>query len=542
MYSKSIDIKISFYRYLHAGVNDLTRSEKAAKSVIVIIIFTLGSKLLGFLREILIAAKFGSGVETDTFFVALAATSLLSSLLNTSINTTMIPVLSEVEAKEGKQGKNNHTNNILHIIIFISLGIIISGVLLAPLLIGITAPGFKGEQFEFGVRLIRIGLPVMVFSGIAGVFRGYLQSELMFMESAASKFPFNFVYIFFLVFLSGLYGIKGLMVTSVLAVGSQILIQIPGLKKARYKYRYEFNIRDKYIKKILVLISPVLLSVSVNDLNKIVDRALASNLVAGSISALNYSNRLKTFILEVFISAITTVIFPMLSQDANEQSMESMKKVMGYGINVILIITIPATVGLVVLSKPIVRIAFERGAFDTVATSMTSGALVFYALGLVGMAMRTLLDRVYYSLQDTKTPLINGAIAVGFNIVLNLILIRFMAHRGLALATSIATIIATVLLYYGLVKRLGSLSTKKYIKCALKSLIASLAMGVVAYTVYHGIHRVTNGSFIMDLASLLVAIGLAVIVYSLLIYIFRVDEVLLVVDKLRKKISAKYSA
>ena len=117
-----------------------------------------------------------------------------------------------------------------------------------------------------------------------------------------------------------------------------------------------------------------------------------------------------------------------------------------------------------------------------------------------------------------------------------------MAHRGLALATSIATIMATVLLYYGLIKKLGSLGTKKYIKCALKSLIASLAMGVVAYTVYHSIHRVTNGSFIMDLASLLVAIGLAVIVYSLLIYIFRVDEVLLVVDKLRKKISAKYSA
>ena len=208
------------------GVNNLTRSEKAAKSVAIIVIFTLASKLLGFFREILIAAKFGSGTETDTFFVALAATNLLSSLLNTSINTTMIPVLSEVEARKNKQEKNTHTNNILHIILVISLLIILLGQILAPSCIRVIAPGFEDEQFMLAVRLMRIGLLVMVFSGIVGVFRGYLQSELMFTESAASQFPFNFVYIFFLVFLSSLFGINGLMVASVLAVGSQTLIQI----------------------------------------------------------------------------------------------------------------------------------------------------------------------------------------------------------------------------------------------------------------------------------------------------------------------------
>ena len=221
----------------------MTRTEKAAKSVIVIIMFTLGSKLLGFIREVLISAKFGSGIENDTFFVALAATSLLSSLLNTSINTTMIPVLSEVESKEGKQGKNRHTNNVLHIVFFLSLAIVLLGIVLAPLIIRIIAPGFIDEQFRFAVNLMRIGLPVMVFSGIVGVFRGYLQSELMFMESAAAMFPFNFVYLFYLVFLSSLFGIKGLMITSVLAVGSQILIQIPGLKKAKYEYKYAFILK-----------------------------------------------------------------------------------------------------------------------------------------------------------------------------------------------------------------------------------------------------------------------------------------------------------
>jgi len=523
------------------GVNNLTRSEKAVKSVAIIVIFTLASKLLGFFREILIAAKFGSSTETDTFFIALAAINLLSSLLNTSINTTMIPVLSEVQARKNKQEKNTHTNNILHIILTTSLLIISLGLILAPSCIRIIAPGFEDGQFMLAVRLMRMGLFVMVFSGVVGVYRGYLQSELMFTESAVSQFPFNFVYIFFLVFLSNVFGINGLMAANVLAVGSQILIQIPGLRKAGYKYKPVFDIKDEYIRKVLLLVPPVLLSVAVNDLNKIIDKALASNLVVGSISALNYSNRLQTFVLGVFVSAVTTVMFPMLSQEANKEGIEDMKKVMGFGINVILLITIPAAVGLIVLSEPIVRAAFERGAFDAVATSMTSGALVFYSLGLVAMALRTLLDRVFYSLQDTKTPLKNGTVAVGLNIVLNLILVKFMAHRGLALATSITTIIATLLLYNELKRKIGSLGTKRYVECGLKSLAASLVMGLVACLVYNSIYRAIGGSFILDLVSLLVAIGCAVLAYLLLIYLFKIKEVIMIAERIKQKRSVKYS-
>ncbi len=126
---------------------------------------------------------------------------------------------------------------------------------------------------------------------------------------------------------------------------------------------------------------------------------------------------------------------------------------MGYGVDLILLITIPATVGLIVLAKPIVEIAFQRGEFDATATMMTSQALIFYSVGLVSMALRLLITRVYYSLQDTKTPMINGAISVGFNIVLNLMLVQYMGHAGLAFATSIATTIATILMFYGLKKR-----------------------------------------------------------------------------------------
>lgn len=514
----------------------MSKSNQTSKSALIIIIFTLGSKLLGFIREILIAAKFGSGMETDTFFVAMTATFLITGFLSNAISTTFIPVLSEIESKEGKKGKIEHANNMLNIIFVLSILLVIGAWIAAPIIVKLLAKGFQGEQFELSLQLTRIGLPMILFGGILGVFTGYLQSEQKFISTAAIGFPFNFVYIFFLLFLSSKFGIKGLMVTAVIAVGSQFLIQIPEARISGYKYIFKFNLKDKYIKKVILLSFPVLIGVAINDLNAIVDRTLASSLVSGSISALNYANKLNILILSVFVSAITTVIFPLLSKESNSDNIPGMKKLMGRGINFILLITVPATVGLIVLAKPIVEIAFQRGAFDPIATLMTSQALVFYAIGLVAMALRLLLNRVYYSLQDTKTPMVNGAISVGFNIVLNIILVKFMNHSGLALGTSIATIIATLLLLHGLKKKIGSLGIKAYITTFLKTGLASGIMGVVVYFIYHGLYGTLRVSKSYKLISLLVAVLIAAIVYVVLCYVFKIEEVRDVVSKIKARL------
>ena len=462
-------------------------------------------------------------------------------MITGSINTTMIPVLSEVEAKEGKVGKRSHTNNLLNIIFLISVVIIALAWVLSPNIIKVLAPGFEGEQFKLAVLMMRIGLPAIFFAGVQGVFRGYLQSELMFTESAASNFPFNFVYIFFLIFLSGIFGIKGLVVTSVLATVAQISIQIPGIRKAGFGYKYILDFKDRYVKKIIYLIPPVLISVGVNDLNNIIDKSLASTLVAGSISALNYANRLVGLTTGIFISAIITVIFPMLSQEANKDSYDGLKKVTIHGINIILLITIPATVGMIVLANPIVKIAFERGVFDSTATYMTVGALIFYSIGLVGTAAKSMLGRVYYSLQDTKTPMIDSFITIGINIVFNFALIKFMAHRGLALATSISVIVTSVFLLYRLKGKIGSFGFTKSVKCGIKSLVAAAAMGVVVYLLDSILAGNMGGGTISELIALLISAGVGVLVYFVIIYLFKIDEVDWVIkvvqDRLRKVVA-----
>lgn len=511
-------------------------TQAAAKSIIIMMIFTLGSKLLGFFREMLIAAKFGSGMETDTFFIALTVTGLVTGFIGNAISTTFIPILSEIDSREGKKYKIEHTNNIVNVIFIVSILLVLVGWLCSPIIIKLLAKGFQGNQFNLTVKLTRIGLPMLLFSGFIGVFTGYLQSEQRFTSTAAVGFPFNFVYIFFLLFLTNKYGIEGLMVTSVVAMASQVLILVPEIRCTGYKYNFRFNFKDRYIKQIISLSLPVFIGVAINDLNTIVDKTLASSLIEGSISALNYANKLIGLILGVFISAITTVIFPMLAKELNGTNYDSMKKIMAYGINLILLITIPAMIGLIILSTPIVEIAFQRGVFDINATIMTSQALIFYSLGLVSMALNLLITRVYYSLQDTKTPMINGAISVVLNVILNIILVKFMEHSGLALATSLATTISTILLFYGLKKKIGSLGTKAYITTLIRSGIASGIMGAISYVAYNQIYAILGVSKLYNLISLMIAVGLGIIVYGVLCYIFKVEEVRDIVNKIKTRL------
>lgn len=511
-------------------------SRRAAKSVILITAFSLLSKLLGFLREILIAAKYGSGVETDTFFVAFSATLLLTNFFKEAIRTTFIPVISEVESKEGIQGKLEHTNNMINVTFFFSSIVVILGMIATPILVKLLAVGFTGDQANLAIRLTRIGLPSVVFSGVVGVIIGYLQSEGKFNTTAILGIPLNLAYIFFLLFLSKYFSIAGLMVALVVGTILQILLQIPEARALGFKYKPIFDLKDKYIKRMLYLSIPVLISVGINDLNAIVDKTLASTLIDGSISALNYSYKLIQLILGVFITAITTVIFPMLSKEANQGNMTGVKKTMAYGVNIVLLISIPAAIGMTVLAKPIIEIAFQRGQFTASDTIMTSQALIAYSVGLVSMALRLLGNNVYYAIQDTKTPMKNGAISVGANIVFNLILIRSLAHVGLALGTTIATTIGMVILFYGLNKKIGSIGIGEYFKVGFKIGLASIIMGAVAYFTYYGLYGMLGVSSLYKLISLIVAVGLAVIVYVVLCYALKIEEVRDFIEKAKERL------
>lgn len=513
----------------------MTKQQRIAKSAAMIAIFTLLSKGLGFLREVLIASRYGSGMETDTYFVAMTATIIVMSTIGAALNTTLIPIFSEIGERRGKEGRIRFLNNILNLVFFISLILAIIAYIISPLTIKVLAKGFVGEQFDLAVSLNRIGLPIIVFLGFTHVLSGYLHSLQIFGPHAIMGFPYNFVFLSYLLFFVGDRNIGMLMLVSVLASATQFLIQIPAVRNTGYRYSLNVNLKDPYLKKALYLVFPVLIGSAVDQINVIVDRTLASDLIEGSISALSYAARINDLIISVFIAAITTVVFPMLSSAFSRHDTNETVKILNQGVSIILIITVPASIGIFILAYPLVQVFFERGAFSENASIMTSGALIYYSIGLVAIAIRSMLNKVFYSFQDTKTPMINGAFGVLLNVVLNLLLIDLMQHRGLALATSISAIITTLTLFYRLRKKIGRLGTMSMILSFTKTLLASLVMGFVVYLIYYKLGIYLPQIRALQAVMLLVSIAAGVGVYFMILFVLMKKELRMLVRAATKR-------
>ncbi|NLY46745.1 MAG: murein biosynthesis integral membrane protein MurJ [Tissierella sp.] len=503
----------------------MTKKQHVAQSAAMIAIFTLISKGLGFVREVMIASKYGSGVETDTYFVAMTATVIIMGTLGSALNTTLIPIFSEIRGRGGRKAQRKYLNNILNIVVFITVILSILAFVFSPILIKILAKGFEGEQFDAAVRLNRIGLPIVIFLGITYVFSGFLQSNQIFGPHAIMGIPYNAVFLIYLLFFAKNADISVLMVVSVIAASTLFLILVPAVRHSGYRYSLNVNLYDPYLKKAMMLVLPVLLGSAVRQINAVIDKTLASELVEGSISALTYSQRINEMVISVFVMAITTVVFPMLSEAFSHGDDSQVKRIFNEGINIILLITVPATIGIMILAEPVVRIFFERNAFDSAATAMTSSALFYYSVGLIGSSLRLMLNKVFYSFQDTKTPMINGAIAVILNVVLNLLFVRFMDHNGLALATSISAIFTTVLLFIDLRKKMGQIGMKDMLITLGKTLFAAVIMGVVVYLIYFKLGSLIGVNKLIELILLLLSVGVGVVVYFGICIVLKVKEV-----------------
>ena len=392
----------------------------------------------------------------------------------------------------------------------------------SPIIIKILAKGFEGDQFDAAVRLNRIGLPIVVFLGITYVFSGYLQSNQVFGPHAIMGIPYNFVFLIYLLFLVKGGDITNLMVVSVIAASTQFLIQLPAVRHSGYRYSLSFDFRDPYLSKAMILVLPVLLGSAVRQINVVIDKTLASELVDGSISALTYSSRINEMIIAVFVMAITTVVFPMLSKAFSEGDTTQVRKIFNEGVNIILLITVPATIG-IMLAEPVVRIFFERNAFDELATAMTA-ALFYYSVGLIGLPSGSCSIRSSI-LPRYQDPMVNGTIAVVLNVVLNLLFIRFMGHNGLALATSISAIFTSVLLMVDLRKKMGPIGMKGILITFAKTLVAATIMGLIVYIIFFKLGALIISNKLVELIFLLLSIGIGVAVYFGLCLLLRVKEV-----------------
>lgn len=510
--------------------NKSSNGSKLAKSTLALVIFSLIGKIFGFFRESLTANVFGTTVEMSAYSLAQAATAMIAGFVTNSIATTFIPALQKAEQDLGSERKNYFTNNLMAISSVVSIILILLGWYFPKQLAFLTASKASPETFKIVVKLIQLGMPVVIFSCWVGVFTGYLQYGGKFAATGAISIPLNLVYIVYLMIFSHHIGIVGLTLASVFGALAQFLFLLPGSFKLGYRPQLIFDLKDKYVREAIELSLPVLVSVSVNDINTAVNRSLASGMGDKAPSILYFSNKMNTLFIGIFIAAITAIIFPILTRSFGKGNIEYGKKVMNASIKSTLFLTVPATIGMIILARPLIEIAFVHGKFTALDGVKATSTLRFYSLSLISISLTNVLNRIYYSLHDTKTPFIIGVINVVINVGLNLLVAHKFGTDGLACAVSIATTCAVLMGFYLLRKKIGNLGTKSYIKALVKTLMASSAMGLVA-CIYFPLENLlalisSGGLFtLLRLILLMIVVFIAAIIYLIILYYLGVREI-----------------
>ncbi|MGB7604378.1 MAG: murein biosynthesis integral membrane protein MurJ [Lutisporaceae bacterium] len=500
------------------------------KIALILMSITILSKVFGFARDIMLSYFYGASNISDAYLISITIPMVIFSFIGTGISTGYIPMYSNIERNHGAVEANKFTNNLINILLALCSIIVVFGLLYTDQIVKVFASGFKGETLILAVQFTRIALLGIYFSGIIYIFSGFLQLKGNYFIPALIGFPFNF-FIILSIIISSNTSIFVLSIGSVVAVAAQLLLMIPFLYKKGYRHKLVFDIHDKNIRNMTYIALPVIIGMSANQINVLVDRTIASIVAVGGISALNYANRLNGFVQGIFVLSITTVMYPLISKMAAENNITGLKKSLKEAIGSINILVVPATIGSLLFAKPIVKLLFGRGAFDELAISVTSYALFFYSIGMIGFGLREVLSRAFYSMQDTKTPMYNAAIAVILNIILNIILSRYMGIGGLALATSISAIFCTVLLFISLRKKIGPFGMKSISISFIKVLCASLIMGLMAKLTYNYLATIISPNL-----SLLISIGIGAVVYFATIYFMKIEDVDIVINAIKRKI------
>lgn len=507
-----------------------------AKSAFWLMVVTMLSKVLGFAREQVLAYFYGTGMYSDIYVTSMNIPLVIFASIGAALLTTFIPLYQEILNERGEERALKFSNSVMSIVIILSIILGILGYIFAEPLVKLFAMKFTGEKLILTVKFVRIMIGGVVFIGLSNLMTSYLQIKGDFTIPGMIGFPNNIVIILSMILSALTKNIYILPIGALIGMLSQFLFQVPFAIKKGYKFKLTIDLKDEYLKKMLWLVMPVLIGVSVNQVNVMVDRSLASGLETGVITALNNANRLNGFVMGLFIATLGAVIYPTLSKLSTENNKEKFAESVANSVNCVNLLVMPASIGAIILATPVVRILLQRGAFDDRSTSLTATALVFYSVGMIGFGLRDILGKVFYSLKDTKTPMINGVIAVVLNIVLNIALVKVMGHGGLALATSLSALICILLLFISLKKKIGYYGQDKIRSTFVKILLASIIMGVVTYFVYKFLFGILGLGLMKEAISLGVSVAVGAVIYVALIIVFKVEEVNMAIDMIKRKL------
>ncbi len=503
------------------------------------------SRILGFIREMVTTQIFGRTWVTDAFYSAFAIPDLMYRLLiGGALSAAFIPVFTSYLARNQEEEAWDVASTFINLVVLLLFLMMFFGVLFADKLAPLVAYAFEGEQRVLLVELMRVMFPAVFFTALAGLSRGILESYRYFTGPAFGPIVYNIAIITGAYFLGPVFGIKG-MATGVVvgAIGNMLLQLILVLRKiGAGGYKLSVNLKHPGMKRLLLLMVPSVVGLSVTQINLIINQNLASGLNPGDITALRLANRLMELPVGIFVTSISTALFPTMARQVANNEMDEFKEMLTRGLSAIFFVMVPAAVGLATLRVPIVRLLFQRGEFSHLDTQATAYALLFYSVGILGLGGVQLLVRAFYSLHDTMTPLKIGVFTVALNVALNLIFLRFttLSHGGLALAYSIATTFNALVLLLVLNRKVKGLHSSRLTISLAKFLICALLMAAVV----NGVANFTEGIYgIETIKGRGLQVGLSImagiLVYGFAALILGTEELFAVVRLLSERVRKK---
>lgn len=510
------------------------------KAAGVIGIATFSSRILGFIRDMVLARLFGATPAADAFYVAFRIPSLLRELFaEGSMSGAFIPVFTEYQSRRSKQEAWELASAAFTTLLTIVTLVTLVGILAAPWLVQLLAPGFHSspEKLALTTLLARVMFPYLLFISLAAMAMGILNSVRAFAVPAYAALFLNIFIIGCALLLSPHLEepILGVAIGVVAGGVAQFVMQLPSLKVRGLLFGFRFEPGHPGVKRIGQLMIPSLLGMSVTQVNLTISTILAS-FIAGAPTYLFYGMRLIQFPLGIFGVALAMAILPTLSAQATRGAMEELKATLGFGLRMIVFIMFPAMLGLIFLRTPIVHLFFEHGTFTAHDTAETAMAVLCYAVGLWAFGGVRIIVAAFYSLQDTKTPAIAAAVAVAANIVFSLLLMSSLGASGLALATALAGMVNGGILVAVLNRRLGGVEWGSIGRSAGRVMVACIPLVLACLWVAGAQVWMHEGEWAAKSVMLAVAIGLSLSGYLGVHALFRSEELDLVWGMVRNKI------
>jgi putative peptidoglycan lipid II flippase len=524
------------------------KSASVARSAGIVSLAVMASRILGLVREVIFAKLFGASASyaNDAYVIAFRIPNLLRDLFaEGALSSAFVTVFSDYLVTKGEKEAFRLSNLVANALL-LTLGILVAlGIIFAPELVSLIAHGFQAdpEKFALTVKMTQIMMPFILLVALAAQAMGVLNSRGHFAVPALSASFFNVGSIigglFFAVIMTGrdfahpvkailehpTEGIIGMAYGVLIGGFLQFAVQWPTLRKAGFSYRPILSFTDPGVQRIFKLMGPAVIGASAVQINVLINSNFASSIPGdGAISWLTYAFRLMQFPLGVFGVAIATATLPSISKSAALEDLAGFRRTIASSIRLTFLLSIPSTVGLIVLGRPIIALIYEGGKFNDNDTTHTASALACYAIGLAGYSAIKILAPAFYALKDARTPMMISLLSIAINFVMNWSLVDVLQERGLALSTSAVALLNFALLYFFMQKRINGIEGRKTAVSILKIILASLVMAIACWAVSQGVYQFVGDTRVARMINVMVSVGVGAGVFYVAAYWMGVEE------------------